>query len=150
MSVLSVCVVCCAKSCPTLCDPMDCMLLCPWNFPGKNTGAGCYFLQERIFPTQGLNLCLWCLLNWQSFFTTSATWEACLHLFIMYLLPDFFQCIYVCMCVCLCVAIFIMWNPNIHKNTQTQLMSLPLPSTQLQQPTHGQSSFVFIHLLPLS
>ena len=31
----------CAKSCPTLCDPMDCTLLCPWNFPGKNTGEGC-------------------------------------------------------------------------------------------------------------
>ena len=26
--------------CPTLCNPMDCKptrLLCPWNFPGKNT-----------------------------------------------------------------------------------------------------------------
>ena len=33
-----------AKSCPTLCDPMDCSppsrLLCPWNFPGKNTKVG--------------------------------------------------------------------------------------------------------------
>ena len=30
-------------------------LLCPWNFPGKNTGVGCYFLLQGIFPTQGLN-----------------------------------------------------------------------------------------------
>ena len=44
------------QSCPTLGDPMDSMadpmdsmadpmdsarLLCPWNFPGKNTGMGC-------------------------------------------------------------------------------------------------------------
>ena len=30
--------------------------LCPWDFPGKNTGVGCYFLLPRIFLTQGLNL----------------------------------------------------------------------------------------------
>ena len=33
-----------------------------WNFPGKNTGVGCHFLLQGIFPTQGLNLRL---LNWQ-------------------------------------------------------------------------------------
>ena len=33
-------------------------LLCPWDSPGKNTGMGCYFLLQRIFPTQGWNLCL--------------------------------------------------------------------------------------------
>ena len=31
-------------------------LLHPWNFPGKNTGVGCHFLLQEIFPTQGLNL----------------------------------------------------------------------------------------------
>ena len=30
-------------------------LLCPWNFPGKNTGVGCHFLLQGIFPTRGLN-----------------------------------------------------------------------------------------------
>ena len=29
-------------------------LLCPWNFPGKNTGTDCHFLLQGIFPTQGL------------------------------------------------------------------------------------------------
>ena len=29
--------------------------LCPWNFSGKNTGMGCHFLLQGIFPTQGLN-----------------------------------------------------------------------------------------------
>ena len=46
-----------AKSCPTLCDPhglQPARLLCPWNFPGKNTGVGCYFLLQGIFLTRGL------------------------------------------------------------------------------------------------
>jgi len=30
-------------------------LLCPWDFPGKNTGVGCHFLSQEIFLTQGLN-----------------------------------------------------------------------------------------------
>ena len=28
-------------------------ILCPWDSPGKNTGAGCRFLFQEIFPTQG-------------------------------------------------------------------------------------------------
>ena len=31
-------------------------LLCPWDFPGKDTGVGCHFLLQGIFPTQGSNL----------------------------------------------------------------------------------------------
>ena len=31
-------------------------LLCPWNSPDKNTGLGCHFLLQGIFPTQGLNV----------------------------------------------------------------------------------------------
>ena len=27
-----------------------------WDVPGKNTGAGCYFLLQGTFPTQELNL----------------------------------------------------------------------------------------------
>ena len=30
-------------------------LLCPWDFPGKNTGVGCHFLLQEILPTKGLN-----------------------------------------------------------------------------------------------
>ena len=30
-------------------------LLCSWNFPGTNTGVGCHFLFQGIFPTQGWN-----------------------------------------------------------------------------------------------
>ena len=26
-------------------------LLCPWDFPGKNTAVGCRFLLQGLFPT---------------------------------------------------------------------------------------------------
>ena len=40
-------------------------LLCPWGFPGKNTGVGGHFLLQGIFLTLGLNPCFPCLLLWQ-------------------------------------------------------------------------------------
>ena len=49
------------KSCPTLCNPMDCSP--PGSSvhgggrisPGRNIGVGCHALLQRIFPTQGSN-----------------------------------------------------------------------------------------------
>ena len=71
-----------AQSHPTLCNPMDCSpprLLCPWGFPGKNTGVGSHFLFQGILPTQ----CLLLVLHWQDSLPLSrwilyhwATWEA--------------------------------------------------------------------------
>ena len=46
-----------AQLCPTL-QPQGlspARLLCPWDFPGKNTGVGCHSLLQGIFPTQGSN-----------------------------------------------------------------------------------------------
>ena len=37
-------------------------LLCPWDFPGKNTGVRCHFLIQEIFPDQESNPHL---LHWQ-------------------------------------------------------------------------------------
>ena len=42
------------------------MLLCPWDFPGKNTGASCHFLLQGICLIQGANSCLLHLLHWQA------------------------------------------------------------------------------------
>jgi len=58
--------------------PMDepAGLLCPWDFPDKNTGMGCYFLLQGIFPTQGLNPPLLWLLHCRQIFYHWATWEA--------------------------------------------------------------------------
>ena len=39
-------------------------LLCPWDSPGENTGVGCHFLLQGMFPTQGLKLHLQHLLHW--------------------------------------------------------------------------------------
>ena len=30
-----------------------CQAPLPWDVPGRNTGAGCHFLLQGIFPTQG-------------------------------------------------------------------------------------------------
>ena len=51
-----------AKSCLTLVTPWTAahQVLCPWHFPGKNTGLGCHFLLQVIVPIQGLNLRLLC------------------------------------------------------------------------------------------
>ena len=40
-------------------------LLCPWDFPGKNTAVGCHFLLRGIFPSPGSNPYLLHLLHWQ-------------------------------------------------------------------------------------
>ena len=43
-------------------------LLCPWDSPGNNTGVGCHFLLQGIFPTPGMNRSLPALAG--GFFTT--------------------------------------------------------------------------------
>ena len=47
--------------------PKDCSpsgsSLCPWAFSGKNTGVGCHFVLQGIFPAQGLNPHL---LHWEA------------------------------------------------------------------------------------
>ena len=55
------------QSCPTRCDPMDCVAHqapLSMGLSSKNTGVGCHALQG-IFPTQGSNLglllCKWIL-----------------------------------------------------------------------------------------
>ena len=64
-----VCVCVYSFSCQIIsnsCDSMDYSLpgsSVPWDFPGKNTGVGCNFLLQGIFPTQGSNLYL---LHWQA------------------------------------------------------------------------------------
>ena len=77
-----------AHLCLTPCDPMD---YSPpgssvWNFPGKNTGVSCHFLLQRIFPTHGSNLCLWCLLHCRWIPYCLATREAHVYLY-MYIFP---------------------------------------------------------------
>ena len=56
------------QSCPTLCNPIDCSLpgsSIHGDSPGNNTGVDCHDLLQRIFPIQGSNPHLLCLLHWQ-------------------------------------------------------------------------------------
>ena len=69
----AICQLCvCVLSCSVVSKSMQphglqpARLLCPWNFPGKNTGVDCHFLLQGIFLTQGSNPCLLCLLYWQA------------------------------------------------------------------------------------
>ena len=84
--------ICCliAKSCLTLCNPVDCSLsgFSPWNFSDKNTGAVCHLFLQGIFPIRDWShvscisrqiLCRW------------ATREACLCRGIYALV---FMCVY--------------------------------------------------------
>ena len=64
-----VCVRLVTQLCLTLCNPMDCSppdSSVHAESRGKNTGVGCLALLQGTFPTQGLNLCLLCLLHWQA------------------------------------------------------------------------------------
>ena len=62
--VISLCVHSVAQSCRTLSDPtglfavlwiIGCQAPLSKEFSGKNTGVGCHFLLQGIFPTQGWN-----------------------------------------------------------------------------------------------
>ena len=62
-STCQMCLV--AYSCLTLCDPMDCSppgSSVQVDSPSKNTGVGCHFFLQEIFPIQGSNPCT---LYWQ-------------------------------------------------------------------------------------
>ena len=70
------------KLCPTLLQPhglSPARLLCPWDFPGKNTGVGYHFLLHRIFSTQELNSCP---LHWQEDSLSPCLKEARPHILI--------------------------------------------------------------------
>ena len=58
-------------------------LLCPWDSPGKNTRVGCHALLQGNLPDSGIeHRSLKSLALAGGFFTTSATWEAhiCMYL----------------------------------------------------------------------
>ena len=64
--VLTFLILCLFGQCSVMSDSLQChepiRFLCTWTFPGKNIGMGCHFLLQGIFPTQGQNSHLLCLL----------------------------------------------------------------------------------------
>ena len=66
--------------CPTLCSSVDCSP--PGSsVHGKNTGVGYHFLLPGIFPTQGLNSHLLCLLHWEADSLPLSRWRSPLPIF---------------------------------------------------------------------
>ena len=67
------------RSCPTLCDPMDCSPpgSSVQEFSRQEYSVGCHALLQGIFLTQGSNLHLLWLLNCRQifFFTTESLWK---------------------------------------------------------------------------
>ena len=63
-------------------------LLWPWDFLGKNSGVGCHFLLQGIFPTRGSNPHL---LHWKSVLYCWATGEAPLSRALLVLLNKRFR-----------------------------------------------------------
>ena len=88
--------------CLTPCDPMDCSppdSSVHGDSPGKNTWVGCHALLQGIFPTQGFNPHLLCLLHWQA---SSLS-----------LVPPGKLTIYICVCVYIYMMfhnIYIIYN----------------------------------------
>ena len=72
-----VCVCSLDQLCTTLYEPLQTTrLLCPWNFPGKNTGA-VTTASYRDLPDPGIKpMSPMSPALAGRFFTTSATWEA--------------------------------------------------------------------------
>jgi len=79
-------------------------------------------LLQEIFPTQGLNLHLLCLLHWQVdffFFTTSATWEA--------LDRHKGNPVGVCVCVCVCVLNLLLRHIKLFHNSVSYAVAFVCP-----------------------
>ena len=75
-SQFQMCACLVARLWPTFCDSVDCSppgCSAHGGSPGKNTGVGCHFLLQGIFPTHRLNPGL---PHWGRFFTIWATREA--------------------------------------------------------------------------
>ena len=88
-------------------------VLCPWNFPDKNTGVGCHFLLQGISSTQGSDSHL---LHCKQILSHCAIWEAqgkWLHIktkIIKFYFKIFVHYIYTIHQGCICIVILYIFN----------------------------------------
>ena len=84
--------------------------LCLWNSSGKNTGVGCHFPLQGIFPTQGSNLglphCRQLLYHLSHFYAPSFHKFHSNLVFGQWIIQ---KCIFSILCVCLCVCV-LFWH----------------------------------------
>ena len=89
-------------------------ILCPWNFPGNNTGVDCHFFHKSTFLIQGAKLSLVSPVSAGRFFTTSTTWEALIYIYTYY--------IYIYIYICnidinkICILIYVLYIYNMYIN----------------------------------
>ena len=80
--------------------------LCPWNFPWKNTGVGCHFFFQGMFPTQGSNPCLL-----HSLPLIHLGHKDCITLILLFLTG------------------FGRWKASVGRKRQSRIFLFPLPSS---------------------
>ena len=90
-------------------------LLCPGNFPGKNTEVGCCFLIQGIFLTQGSNLAVLYLLHWQVDSWPRAAWEAHVNGLVSVKLVHFKQTVFPLLFILPCLGTFHYFIQNVLK-----------------------------------
>ena len=129
LTTKQLCLICFGRVCVhtqvcwTFYNPMDC------NLPQSSVHR---IFQTRIlewvvisysrgiFPTQGWNLCLLCLLQWQADFVLLTAppgkplWEDTTMQYICYVCMNIYIYIYMCVCVCVCVCVFVCTLTTIY------------------------------------
>ena len=73
-----------AQSCPTLCGPIDrspARLLCPWGFPGKNTGVAIPFSRGSCWPRKQSRVSYIAGIFFTVWATTEALKQRCKHFY---------------------------------------------------------------------
>ena len=76
-------------------------LLCPWDFPGKNSGVGFHFLLQWIFLTGELN---WGLLHCRRILY-QLSYQGSPKCVSEGIFPQSTRICWVCVCVCVCVSL---------------------------------------------
>ena len=139
--------------------PVRLLEFCLWNFPGKNTGAGCHFLLQRIFPTEGSNPHLLCLLHGRQILYHWATWEAhisvCGYIFFFIFLFHYglsqdteSSSLYYTVGPC-CLSILYI-HQFTSANSKLPLLSCPTPFPLATTSLFSRSLILFLLLICLS
>ena len=97
------CVLKLLQSCPTLCDNQTVAQQAPLSMGfSRQEYWSCHALLQGLFPTQGSNPRLLCLLHWQVGSLPLTTWEA--------------PCTYIYTQICRCVCIYCLQQLNLEQH----------------------------------
>ena len=135
----------CVLSCSVVSDSLQphglysTRLLCPWDFPGKNTGVGWCFLLQRIFQTQGVNPSLLHAALAGKFFTTEPPQEPLKSLIVSILLI-----LSISLFVSVIIYFMYLGAPMLDVYIYTHIYVLKSTVSDINIATLGFSSFPFV------